>query len=178
MRWQVLGGDVNWIDHGGSWYWRGVHGRYLVIEFTNMEDVCGSDNDGQAPYCVDLSEIDVNSPQRADALKSCGWTDADVADNELMIVGALHSYGAKAPLWQESGANAHRLMRAARAYARTICEDIREYTAAMARPVNKIGSTAAEYAAGDINSAILRGLSDGNPAAELMAKLGMGKPSR
>jgi hypothetical protein len=40
----------------------------------------------------------------------------------------------------------------------------------MDRPANKIGSTAREYQAGDTLSAVLRGVAEGNPAAEIMPK--------
>lgn len=43
----------------------------------------------------------------------------------------------------------------------------------MSKEVNKIGSTAEEFQAGDINAAILRGLATGDKNAEIMAKMGM-----
>jgi hypothetical protein len=47
------------------------------------------------------------------------------------------------------------------------------YEDRMDRPVNGIGSTAREFAVGDISSPILRGICEGDPRAELMAKMGM-----
>lgn len=162
---QFLMGDVNWLDYGGSWC-RKVGNRYHVIEFTNMHDATG-DTD-QAKYCVELREIDLDSPQRERAAESC-----DVSDDasELEWVYALSSYGAYAPLDSWSGNNAHRLLREARAESRSLESDPDALEAALDRPVNRIGSTAREYQAGDINSAILRGLSEGRKDAEIMLKM-------
>ena len=55
--------------------------------------------------------------------------------------------------------------------ARLLSHDVNELENRMAKPVNAIGSTAAEYMVGDINSAILRGVSEGDPKAELMLKI-------
>lgn len=87
-------------------------------------------------------------------------------------VDALSWYGAYAPLSSELGNNAGKLMREARALSRELELDAEAYEAAMDRPVNRIGSTAREYQAGDISSAILRGLGEGRKDAEILAKMG------
>lgn len=43
----------------------------------------------------------------------------------------------------------------------------------MERPVNKIGSTAAEYMTGDMRSAVLRGVANNDVAAEILLKMGV-----
>jgi hypothetical protein len=88
-------------------------------------------------------------------------------------VYCLHAYGAQAPLWSEAGKNAHKLLRAAKRESRLLATNAAEYEARMDRPVNKIGSTAREYASGDFSSAVLRGLSEGRTDAMIMAKMGM-----
>jgi hypothetical protein len=169
--WKTLGGDVNWTDHGGTWYVRVRDtSRFHVIEFINMVEACGIE-EGEPPYVVELSEVDIESPQRKSALDSCGMTEEDV-ENDLAVVHALHMYGAKAPLWHDSGTNAHKLLREAGRESRRLLHDAAAYEEAMhSRPVNRIGSTAAEYAAGDFDSALGRGLEAGNPEAELMVKI-------
>ncbi len=167
---RFLTGDVNYLDYGGKWIRRVSETRYHVIELTNWEDAIFRDAEGGPTYCVDLSEIDITSPVLRDARRSM---DVDSEDpNPLALVEALHGYGAKAPLFQEDGNNFRTLFRAAVRESKAL-DDPSAREAAMARPVNKIGSTAAEFAAGDINSAILRGLADGNPVANLMARVGV-----
>lgn len=176
--WHDIGSDVNWTEYGGRWARRIDATRYHVIRFEN----CAEWGDGATGYHCDLSEVDITNGQLADALESCD-VPTDGLDEygqvippnvyRLMLVEALSGYGAYAPLWSDSGRNAHKLVRAAKAESRRLRRDAGAYYKAMDRPVNKIGSTAREYAAGDISSAILRGLAEQDPRAELMAKIGM-----
>lgn len=175
-QWIDIGSDVNWTDYGGRWARKVAPGRYLVIRFEN----CAEWGDGASGYHVSLDEVDVGSANDETIERARSYVGADEYEAntgeplpEIGLVEALHSYGAKAPLWQESGTNAHKLMRAAKHEARTLASDAAEYEARMSRPVNKIGSTAREYQAGDTRSAILRGLEAGDPTADLMARLGM-----
>ncbi len=177
-RWTDIGSDVNWKDYGGRWA-RHISGtRYHVLRFENCEEW----GDGATGYHCDLSEVDIANEQLHNALKSCGVTerrgkvwldDQGEPVGDLWKCEALASYGAAAPLWQDSGTNAHQLMRAGKRESRELTADPARLEAALDRPVNKIGSTAREYAAGDINSAILRGLAAGDPKADLMARMGM-----
>ncbi len=45
----------------------------------------------------------------------------------------------------------------------------------MDRPVNKIGSTAREYARGDTNSALMRGLAKDDKTSEIIAVMQYGR---
>lgn len=171
--WIDIGSDVNWREYGGRWA-RHVGGtRYHVLRFEGCEEW----GDGATGYHCDLSEVDLAcDPERIASALQCVGMDLDDLEpqyHELATVEALASSGAAAPLWQEAGANAHRLIRAGKSESRLLSRDAAAYEARLDRPVNKIGSTAREYAAGDLNSAILRGLADRNPAAEIMAKMGM-----
>jgi hypothetical protein len=164
--WQDIGSDVNWIDYGGLWARQVDALRWQVIRFENCKDW----GDGATGYYVSLSEVTLDSPQLLEALES---RDVSPDDSEEAKADALFSYGAKAPLWSEQGTNAHALVRAAKSQARQLRRDSALYERAMNTTVNRIGSTAREYQAGDISSAVLRGVADGNPEAELMLKLGM-----
>ncbi len=169
--WHDIGSDVNWIDYGGHWARRIDDTRYHVIRFDNLAEHTGDETAG---YHVQLSEVSIDSPQLADALKCCGlegWEDHTKLP--LCQVEALASYGAYAPLWQAAGKNAHSLIRQAKAESRRLSASPEAYEQAMDRPVNAIGSTAREYAAGDMLSGVLRGVADGDPRAELMLKMGV-----
>lgn len=178
--WYDIGSDVNWIDYGGKWA-RHIEGtRYHVIRFEN----CADWGDGATGYHCDLSEVDIDSPQLQSALKCCGYpieregkqffeADRKTPLLPLNAVEALSSYGAHAPLWQASSRNAHALLREAKGESKRLQRDAKAYLKAMDRPVNAIGSTAREYAAGDMLSGVLRGVEAGDPKAELMLKLGV-----
>ena len=179
--WTDIGSDFNWSDHGGRWA-RHIEGtRYHVIRFENCKDW----GDGATGYHCDLQEVDTSNPQLASAMQPCGMSATNNGDPldwsdeygdpvpVLAFVEALSSYGAYAPLWQEASGNSHKLLRAAKRESRLLATDTEAYETRMDRPVNKLGSTAREYAVGDTTSPILRGLSEGSPTAEIMAKMGM-----
>ncbi len=168
-------GDVNWNDYGGKWFRHTTGKQYQVIEFTNMNEACERDNDGHDPYVVELSLVDldvISTEQQKSALRSCGPGD-DTEITEPWIALLCYEYGCRAPLESWSGGNAHKMLRAARALAHLLAKDSRELAERMDRPVNAIGSTAAEYMTGDMLSGILRGVAEGDPKAELMLKIGV-----
>lgn len=171
--WTDIGSDVNWREYGGRWARHIAGTRYHVLRFEN----CAEWGDGATGYHCDLAEVDIAcDPERLESAMQCVGLDLAEVDEKyhaLAKVEALASYGAAAPLWQDGGTNAHALMRAGKRESRELEASAERYEAAMDRPVNKIGSTAREYAAGDLNSAILRGLADGDPTADLMARMGM-----
>jgi len=146
-------------DNPGGKYARRVgHERWQTIEWTDMDDACGRDNEGEPRYVVELSEIDLlatSDVQRQSALDCCG-IDLPAAQHEQVLVEALHDYGARAPLDSWSGNNLRRLLRAARKRAAEIEADADERDAVLSRPVNRLGSTAREFAQGDFRSAIDR----------------------
>lgn len=174
-QWQFAG-DVSWSDYGGKWFRRTTGRRFQVIELTNMNDAVGErDNEGYDTYVVGLSLVDldaISADQQASAIRSCGPDDAaELTDAWRAVV--CYEFGCKAPLDSWSGNGYSKLLRAARSAAHALKRDALALTERLSRPVNKIGSTAAEYMIGDIRSAVLRGVSEGNPAAELMLKLGV-----
>jgi len=183
---KFLTGDVNFADYGGKWCRKVGERRYHVIELLNWEETVGEREASEigATYNVSLSEIDLDQIDTSDALKSCGWyldSDgllfseagdqiADLETQDLAIVDACHGYGCKAPLSDESGNSYRALIANARKLSRSL--DAPEKRAvALAKPVNALGSTALEYMRGDIDSAIDRGMSAGDPKALLMGRL-------
>ena len=165
---RFLTGDVDYLSYGGKWYRKVASTRYHVIELTNMWDATGDKSIPQ--YNISLSEVDITSSQLKDAMAGYGPDDEDLQNNELVKVESLASYGAKAPLGLWDGSNARKLFAEARSESRRL-DDPDAYEAAMSRPVNALGSTAREYGAGDIQSAITRGVRRGDANAKLMAKL-------
>ena len=187
FRFRFLTGDVNFTDYGGKW-WRSVGDRrFHVLELSNMDDLCGKDNAGQPPYLLELTEVDLDTADLEGALRSCGFVQRDGAivneydgaivaegkDVDAVLVEAVHGYGQKAPLHSVASRNWRRAFAEARRESYLLTKDAERYERVMERPVNRIGSTAREYQAGDIDSAILRGLDEGRPEAELMARIGM-----
>lgn len=153
-------------------------GRYQVIEWIDMWDATGEED--QDRYCVDLNEVDLGvlSPKNIeDAKKCCGWDKTwfkptDTADRKgRALVECCFDYGFKGPLGGWSGNNLKKLMTQARKYAAELDAEPDRYEEALNRPVNKIGSTAREFMAGDINSAMARGIAEGRPESKLMAKM-------
>lgn len=157
-------------DTPGGKYARKVgDGRFHIIEWINFHEHCGYDGD---KYHIELSEVDViaiGTKMIRDAIESCGWEN--MPDTEEAIAEVLHSYGAKAHLFNDSGNNLNKLMRAARKASKKFTDDSEELEAAMNKPVNAIGSTAREMMNGDIYSAMDRGVRAGNTNAKIMAKM-------
>jgi hypothetical protein len=145
--------------------------RFHYIEVIDMDDACGRDNEGQPCYVGSLSEVDLNqvsSDQLRQARKSCGWEDMPETDEAN--AEACNSYGNKAPLHEVSTGSRDRAFRECRQESYRLDDD-EAYARALDRPVNKIGSTAREFARGDLDSALARGLLANNPDARIMMKM-------
>jgi hypothetical protein len=170
--WQ-FSGDVDWIGHGGKWIRQVETLAFQVIEFTNMDDACGRDNEGRPPYHCDLSLVDLETIGPKEIGHALGYVgvESDEKIAPIWIADACHAYGCKAPLWQDAGRNAHELVREAKREAKAYLPGSDALVSAMDRPVNALGSTAREYMTGDLDSATARGLESGDPAASLIAKM-------
>lgn len=166
-------GDCNPLSYGGTWT-RHIEGtRYHVVRLDNMDEACGSDNEGQARYAADLSEVDIASASLDSAIRSCDAEDMDDI-SPMAMCEMLHSYGAVAPLWSGSSNNAHDLIRSGKRESRMLEADTEAYEARMgATPVNRLGQTAREYASGTpgLVSAIQRGEANGDRTASIVAKM-------
>jgi len=197
VRWTEHGGNGEGEHTDSIEIERGVFVFAIVVD---MDSACGRDNEGSPRYLaeaklVDLGEID--DVQADQALYSCGFYrtpegivsgsgDVVVAADDpraaLVLAEVCMSYGLYAPMGSEfvgscagdvnsrSGAP-REARRVARRMARAML-DGRERERKLSEPVNAIGSTAAEVMCGDIDSAILRGLANGDPRADLLARMG------
>jgi hypothetical protein len=145
--------------------------RFQFVEIIDMNACCGRDNEGHSKYAAELSLVDlaeISPKERASAFRSCGWEG--IPDDPAALAEVCYSYGLKAPLWQDSGNNWRKLLAEARREANGfLSEDA--LAEAMERPVNKLGSTAAEFMRGDLFSAMERGVYAGDTGARIMAKM-------
>lgn len=199
--WRDLGSDVSWDDYGGKWGKLAADGSVFVIDFTNMYDACGEEEckgDGQAQYVCEVKRVnlpELSAEQIATALKSCGmyleyegaprvFSDQgdkiadqreDPATFRYVLAEACVSHGFYEPLDSFSGdVRASNVRANARRSAEALIRDAKALEIKRARPVNKLGSTAAEYGVGDLDSALDRGPFD--TGKNLMRKL-RGLPS-
>lgn len=143
---------------------------WLVIDFTNMDDACGRDNEGQAKYhcsveCVAPSQVPAGEMEKV--IESCGWEG--MMDSPLALVECCSSYGTHAVLWQSSGNNAWKLLRAAKREAGLIAG--LTFGFAMDRPVNRVGTTGWEAITGDITAGIRRAVASGTTAGSVLGKM-------
>lgn len=145
--------------------------KFAFLELTDMDDACGRDNEGMPRYVVEVAIVDLDqlAPENiASALQACGWEG--MPETPIATAESCYGYGAKAPMFSESGGNRRELIRAGKREARLLASDADEIAMRMERPVNAIGSTANEYMRGDINAAMTRGVLAGRPDACLMAR--------
>jgi hypothetical protein len=141
-----------------------------------MVDACG-DEASDCPFNCEVQRVDLSdmSKEQIESARKCVGMDLNdlPADcHELATVEACVQYGAAQPLESFNGAKYPERIRAqARRYAEACRRDAALLADRLDRPVNAIGSTAAEYARGDISSALFR--SPHTSAKELMLKLGV-----
>jgi len=157
-----LSGDVCWEEHGGSWVrFRGERDAHVI-------EICPLEIFDEPKYCVSLKGVRIQDADDGKIASEYGIEEV----NDFARAEWLFRKGSYAPLGKFPGNNFNKLLREARARSRELDDEVVEEEA-MREEVNKIGSTAREFQAGDINAAILRGLAMGDKNAELMAKLGM-----
>ena len=144
---------------------------FQYLEIIDMNDACGRDNEGHDKYVCELKLVDLSimsEKQMKDVRQSCGWDEAPDTDESLAEMA--QSYGASAPLYSCSGNSWGKLLREARKEANNLL-DPDALDEALDRPVNALGSTAREYASGDFDSALTRGVHSGDQNARIMAKM-------
>ena len=169
--WRELSGDVNWEDYGGQWGRQDLNNpdHFYVIKHDNLVDAMGEreveesglDTHISTVYLVDLAATSAEQVQSA--MDCCGldfddWmTPPSDDDRKWAIVDCLVSYGAAAPMGEHSHPYRADVARAAaRREVEEYLADSDKRESALDRPVNRIGSTAREYAAGDMDSAMDR----------------------
>ncbi len=146
--------------------------RFHFVKIIDMDDACGSDNKGQPKYHGELRQVDLNDVserQLQDALKCCGAENEENLNDEWKA-RCCAEYGCAAPLWDESGGDRRELERKGKRESRAL-DDPDALEERMDRPVNKIGSSAREFARGDFDSALSRGLAEGNQSAQILAQM-------
>lgn len=169
-----------WEEYGGSW---GIQDPsnpsiYYAIRFENMIECCGSDADDMDTYLAEVRRVDLSdvpSNTLDSALQCCGvdFDEYPAESHDWIKVECLIDYGAAAPMGSYS--NPSYPMRARAAARRAIEELIADddhCSEMLERPVNALGSTAAEFARGDFDSAMTRGVVAGRTDARIMAKMG------
>lgn len=161
-------GDISVLEYGGLWIRALDAHRFHVVELTNMDEACGSDNDGHPKYDVQLGEVDLREINRDKVLSFYGAVDA-VCD--LYVAEAAFRYGQYAPLDSESTNNGWAGIRNMKRRSRELEVDSEAYEAAMEQPVNRLGSTAREFMRGDLEAGIRRGVALGDECSLLMAKI-------
>ena len=167
---------------------RSIGGRlWQFVEVIDMHAATGEDTGSR--YAAEVSHVDLDAIGERnvrDALRSWGFSydehkatitsdSGDIVAEGLacdrVMAEVCQSYGCKAPMWSDGGNNRRNLHRAARAEALTLARDEDAREEAMGRPVNALGSTAAEYMAGDLASAIDRGVRNDDTSAKIVAKM-------
>jgi len=182
-KWELLSGDVNWEDYGAMWVRQdpGNARVYFVLRFENLIECMGERDvkeSGLDQYLCTVYRVDLDDQpedQIKGALDCCGidLADLDPEYHELALVECLVSYGAAAPMGEHSNPHyANRARAAARRDAESMMSSPTRTKRLLNRPVNALGSTAAEYARGDIHSAMTRGVLAGDTEARLMARMG------
>jgi len=166
--WSWLTGDVNWQEYGGTWY-RKVDKIYWLLRFENKAEW------GDEGYYCQVLRVNLNNIPASEMQAALdGWKDAD----ELMKLEAAVGYGIYSPMGaaEESRWPDMALARARRR-AEELIGDVRETRRLLHRPINKIGSTAADFGRGDSLAGLrrtARGVFSGqkpSPEAEIMLKM-------
>lgn len=138
-------------DNPGGSYARLLEGRrYHRLEWTDMDDACGRDNQGHPRYSVGLRELDLQATPDSllyTGLASCGLEGrTDLPD--LQVLDALCQYGLGAPLGEWSSNNLRKAIACARRLSRELQQDQRAYEECMERPVNQMGTSALDFGHG------------------------------
>lgn len=162
-------------DYSGVYYRKLSEGLYHFISYYDLDYELGSDNEGRPKYSVSLVEVDLHAIPRAhidEALNSCG---REYRDNQMTpeeeVAEACQSYGAHAPLWEDSSNNLSKLLREAKRQSRLVGDNKEERYERLSRPVNAIGSSALEYMQGNLVSPIVRGIRSGDKETALVGKM-------
>jgi len=127
--------------------------RFHFVEITDWWEVEGKEY--KPHYTVELSEVDIlqlSDETIKTAIASTGMHFEDgTRPRDFELAEILFSYGNKALLWQWSGPVRWRLERTAKRVSEYFQADQAALDFFMARPVNKLGTSALDYMKGNIN---------------------------
>jgi hypothetical protein len=150
IRYKFLTGDVNWQTYGGKFISQRLNNGnwdyWLVMDVTNLEDSMGEE--APARYLVSVNAVApaaVSEEEKNRAIESCGWDGME--ENELAMIEILNTYGIRACLWNETGNNLSKLMKAARKESQVIAFMFGFF---MDRTQNAIGNDGWDFISGNI----------------------------
>jgi hypothetical protein len=143
------------MEYGGKWVSpklnNGDFDYWLVINFINMDDACGRDNEGQPKYIADVRAVspgEVGEENLRKAMDCCGIDNENPTDlTDLMKVEMLDTYGIYSPCQSFSGNNGYKVLREAK---RALDMIATMFGFCMDAPKNRIGSTGWDCIKGDI----------------------------
>lgn len=189
--WTDLGSDVSWDNYGGKWGICAPDGSWFVILFDSWENMVGKrEAEVGSKYLVEIRQVNLAeiSPEHFETLMRSSdidlrgfWATGKPIESEaaqIMLVEGCVSYGIYALLWDESSnAAPMRLMVKARKIVEEYIRDAKKLDKALDRSVNAIGSTARDFAKGDIEAGLRRYVESGDigmnpdPKKDLMLKI-------
>ena len=166
--WIDICSDVNWEDYHGLWGYQVSPGVWYCLRWNNLYDAMG---EAEAPHQYECNVLlvnlnDMDPAELASALESCGidFDDIDPAVHEIVKVDSVVGYGTFAPLETFVGDSYPQRIRAqARRYACELMADSDALDERLDRTVNRLGSTAREFMAGDPLAGLKRYQVDGSP---------------
>lgn len=163
---------VSWQKYLDGYYRLVAPRRYHVVRITDMDDAVGRDNAGRPKWATELFEVNLDSVPEGEVISEHDASlVAGSGSADACILESAVGYGAYAPLGDFSGGNRRALAREARRLSRELTDNEDVWVARLNRPVNALGSTALEFARGDFDSALARGLERGDRHAGVMAKI-------
>jgi hypothetical protein len=152
-----IGGDNDWESYGGQFivdekFNNGDFDYYLVIQFENLKESMGYEADHK--YMVIINSVAPSLVSEQDlkgAFESMGVDDPTeqerIRKDQKAIAGILSEYGLSAPLFNDVGDNAKKLMDEAKKQGPTITGLYGFY---MDKPVNRLGNTGWDFIKGNI----------------------------
>lgn len=151
-------GDLNYLDYGATWTRQISETCFHFISLINWEDAVGEREAAEIgqTYNLSLAEVDlalISAEKITRALEFCGQQSEQAP---LWRAYACLEYGIKAPLEDENTNNYRRTFQRFTRRSRELQTQPSLHQAAMAKPVNRIGSTALEFMQGDMDSALNR----------------------
>lgn len=172
--WRELGGDINWEDYGGKWGRQDPSDSnvFYVIKHDNMSEHMSEaelEDSGIHLHVSQVVRVDLTetTDEQIESATECCGVDLEEFDRDAqawIIVECLVDYGSAAPMGEHTHPHRADVARAdARREVEELIGDEDKCNAMLDRPVNLMGSTAREYAAGDMSSAMRRAQEDRQP---------------